>query len=134
MKTQKPRVAVLTKKVEAKKPAHVPAPRPRVQPTKAKLVPITQGKRMPIGPTPLHWMIVTMPEPSSAALTRATTWSAGNFRIAPTTSGTAMMPPSAASMCWAASSVVVRRGGRSSTLYSRLFIVSPSNVVLSTSR
>lgn len=38
MKTQKPRIAVLTKKVEAKKPAHVPAPRPRVPPTKAKLV------------------------------------------------------------------------------------------------
>jgi hypothetical protein len=39
VKTQKPRIAVLTKKVEAKKPAHAsPAPRTRVQPTKAKLV------------------------------------------------------------------------------------------------
>ncbi len=84
-------------------------------PTKAKLVPITHGRRMPTGPTPLHWMMVTMPEPSSAALIRVMIWSAGSLSAAPTTSGTAMMPPSAASMCCAASSTVIIRGGRSST-------------------
>ena len=104
-----------------------PCSRPTLMaaPTKAKLVPITHGRRMPTGPTPMHWMVVTMPEPSSAALTNATTCSAGSFRTAPTTSGTAMMPPRAASMCWAASRAVVMGGGRSLTWYSSVFILSP---------
>ncbi|MCY1207010.1 hypothetical protein D9M72_185940 [compost metagenome] len=88
-------------------------------PTKAKLVPITHGMRIPTGPMPLHWMMVTMPEPSRAAFTSAMTWSGGSFRAPPMTSGTAMMPPRAASRCWSASKNVVSRGGRSSTLNSK---------------
>jgi len=86
-------------------------------PTKAKLVPMTQGRRIPTGPTPRHWMMVTMPEPSSAAFTRATIWSAGSLSAPPITRGTAMMPPSAASRCCSDSSIAVANiGGRSSTL------------------
>ncbi len=38
--------------------------------TNVKLVPITTGSLMPITPTPLHWMIVTTPDTSNAALTK----------------------------------------------------------------
>ena len=84
--------------------------------TKVKLVPITLGKRIPIGPKPLHWITVTTPEISSAAFTSVMVSSVGNFNTLPITKGTAIIPPSAASKCCAARSKLNPKGGLSSTV------------------